>query len=330
MIPTYQGEIAPDQLGVTLMHEHVFVMSAELAMNYPEFTDWDEERVVVDAVRRLEQLKAVGIDTLVDMTVLGLGRMPALVARVAEQTDVRIIGATGVYALRDLPLYLKLRGPGLMFDEPEPMVAMFVKDLTVGIGSTGVRAGILKCATDKAGMTPDVMRVVRAVACAHVETGAPISTHTNAVKCTGLDQIEVFRAEGVDLGKVIIGHSGDTGDLDYLRRLIDAGCLLGMDRFGLSAYRSFEDRIATVARLCDLGYADRIVLSHDAACHNDALDAEAFRGREPNHHFRHIGEDVLPALPRCGGHATQIEQMLVDNPRCGAHMSPPRMMTRWP
>ena len=126
-----------------------------------------------------------------------------------------------------------------------PMVEMFVRDITEGIAGTGVKAAILKCATDEPGLTPGVERVLRAVAVAHRATGVPISTHTHARTRRGLEQQRVFAEEGVDLGRVIIGHSGDTTDLDYLKELIAAGSYIGMDRFGLDNILGFEHRVDT-------------------------------------------------------------------------------------
>lgn len=195
------------------------------------------------------------------------------------------------------------------------MVEMFVRDLTEGIADTGIRAAILKCATDEPGVTPDVERVLRAVARAHVRTGAPISTHTDPTTERGLDQQKIFLDEGVDLTKVIIGHSGDTDDLDYLQRVLDQGSYLGMDRFGLDNRLSFERRVQTVVDLIERGYADRLVLSHDTSCHSDNFPADFRAEHLPNWRFGHISEDVLPALRDAGVTDQQIDTMLITTPQ---------------
>ena len=313
-VNTYRGAVDADHLGRTLMHEHVFVMAPELAINYPAYADWDEERAVCAAVARLTDLKRAGIDTIVDLTVPPLGRNPPLIKRVAEACEVQIVGATGVYVTNELPEYLKFRGPGLLCEEPEPLVEMFVRDIEDGMAGTGVRAGILKCATDRLGLTHDVERSLRAVARAHLRTGVSISTHTHAGREVGLLQQRVFTEEGVDLDRVVIGHCGDTVDLDYLQRLLDAGSYLGMDRFGFDLLVPFEKRVLVVAELCRRGYADRLVLSHDAVCHHDAVPVEKVRALMPNYHMGHISADVIPALLKTGVSQEQIDQMLVRNP----------------
>jgi phosphotriesterase-related protein len=313
-VETVRGQIPAAALGVTLMHEHVFVLSPEIMANYPQ--GWgDEEAREQDAVAKLNALKAAGVDTIVDPTVIGLGRYIPRIQRVAAQTDLHIVVATGVYTYNDVPMYFHFNGPATAPDGREPMVEMFVKDITEGIADTGVKAAILKCATDEPGITPGVERVLRAVARAHHATGVPITTHTHAHTRRGLDQQRIFTEEGVDLSRVIIGHSGDTTDLDYLEELIAAGSYLGMDRFGLDNILNFSDRVDTVVRMCERGHANRMVLAHDASCHIDWLPEAALPVVLPNWHYLHIHNDVLPALRQRGVTEDQITTMLVDNPR---------------
>jgi phosphotriesterase-related protein len=312
-VDTVTGSLDVEDLGRVLMHEHVFVINHERLVNYPD--SWDDAARTEQAVRKLEDLKAAGIDTIVDLTVLGLGRDIERVRAVAERSPVRIIAATGFYTFTELPNYLRFRGPGRLLGGEEPMVDMFVRDIEEGIGDTGVRAAVLKCATDAPGVTPDVERVLRSVAQAHLRTGVPISTHTDASTERGLEQQKIFAEEGVDLGRVVIGHSGDTEDLDYLTRVIDNGSYLGMDRFGLDGRLSFERRVGVVAEMVRRGYAERMVLSHDASCHSHNFPDDYRAEHLPNWRFTHISEDVLPALRAAGVGDADIDVMLVDNPR---------------
>ncbi|MGB3523819.1 MAG: phosphotriesterase-related protein [Mycobacterium sp.] len=311
---TARGPIDTANLGVTLMHEHVFIMTTEIAQNYPEA--WgDEDARIADAITRLDALKAAGVDTIVDLTVIGLGRYIPRIARVAAGTDLNVVVATGIYTYNDVPFFYHYRGPGTMLDGPEIMADMFVRDIESGIADTGIKAGILKCATDEPGVTPGVERVLRAVANAHRRTGAPISTHTHAGTRRGLEQQRIFEEEGVDLSRVVIGHSGDSTDLGYLEELIAAGSYLGMDRFGIDLILPFEERVNTVAAMCERGHADKMVLSHDANCYFDALPGDLSSVAAPNWHYLHIHNDVIPALRQRGVTEEQLRTMLVDNPR---------------
>jgi phosphotriesterase-related protein len=312
-VQTARGPVDSSQLGTALMHEHIFVLDTEIQQNYPE--EWgSEEKRVADAVTRLNDLKSRGVDTIVDLTVLGLGRCIPRILRVAKQTGLHIIVATGIYTYRDLPFYFHLRKPDGTSGS-EPLTEMFVRDIREGIADTGVKAGILKCCTDEPGLTPDVERVLRAIAHAHRQTGVPISTHTHAGLRRGLDQQRIFRDEGVDLTRVVIGHSGDTTDLDYLEELIRNGSYIGMDRFGVDVILDFESRVNTVATLCERGHADRMVLSHDAMCFWHWLPESVVRSALPKWNYLHIHTDVLPALRRKGVGEEQLHMMLVENPR---------------
>ncbi len=306
-VETVRGPVEASALGRVLMHEHVFVLSPEIQQNYPE--EWgDEDARVTDAIRRLSELKASGIDTILDPTAIGLGRYIPRIARIAAAVDLHIVAATGLYTFEVLPHYFRSRKIDVMVD-------MFVRDITEGIADTGIKAGVLKCATDKPGVTPGVEHVLRAVARAHRRTGCPITTHTNAAMQRGLEQQRIFEEEGVDLTQVVIGHSGDTDDLDYLEALLVKGSILGMDRFGIDGYLNTEQRVAVVAELCKRGYAAQLVLSHDASCYLDWIPGETPMAAMPNWHYLHISEDVLPALREAGVSDADIDTMLVDAPQ---------------
>jgi phosphotriesterase-related protein len=301
------------------MHEHVFIVSPEAAQDYPDVTGWDEQKMMTEAVPRLAALKTAGFDSLVDLTVLGMGRDVRRVRQVAEQAGVNIVVATGLYAIHEVPWFLFRFGRNAV-GKTEPMVSMFIDDIINGIGGTGIRAGILKCATDAGGRTTGAERTLRAVAQAHRATGVPITTHSHPASRNGLFQQDIFESENVDLRRVVIGHSGDTTDLDYLRQLLDRGSSVGMDRFGMDRgpYPSFDERVATVARLCELGYTGQVVLSHDASCWSDWLPDDYRPGSAselPNWHFLHIPRDVIPALRRAGVSDQDIDEMTIHAPR---------------
>lgn len=313
-IHTVKGEIDSAQLGTTLMHEHIFVLSPEINQNYPE-TWGDEEARSRDAVLRLRELKSAGVDTLVDMTIIGLGRHIPRIQKIAAQVDLNIIVATGLFVTNEIPPFFRFRGRGVRLPGKEVLVEMFLRDIQEGIADTGVKAAILKCATDHHGITPGVESALRATAAAHCRTGVPISTHAHARSRSGLEQQRLFEEEGVDLSRVVIGHCGDTTDMEYLERLMEKGSFLGMDRFGLETLLPSDRRVETVAALCRNGYAGKIVLSQDAACYNDHYPEGSLAKAAPKWNYLHVIRDVVPALKSRGVTETQIRTMLVENPR---------------
>ncbi len=313
-VQTARGPLDSCELGRVLVHEHVFCMDMEYTLNYRR--DFDEEEQIAEAARRLEDLKRHGVDTIMDLTVLGLGRNVPRIAEVAKRTQVNIIVATGCYTFDELPKQLAYRGPGLMFDEPDPLPDLFVRDIQEGVNRTNIRAGLLKCAIDWPGLKSGVERVLRAVGQANVRTGAPISVHTSARHGTGLEAQRVLKEEGVDLCDVIIGHSGDSTDLDYLMRVADEGSILGMDRFGMNETLPLADRVATIVELVKRGYGDRLTLSHDCWCWSDFFPTEAHRAaRFPELSYCYVPLTALPAMREAGLSDREIDAMQIDNPR---------------
>ncbi|MFC7343978.1 phosphotriesterase family protein [Saccharopolyspora griseoalba] len=317
-VQTVRGPVDVGQLGTTLMHEHVFVLTPDVMQNYGDQW-WDEEERVADAVHKLRELERAGVDTIVDPTVVGLGRYIPRIERVNAEVDINIVAATGLYTFDSIPHFFHYRGPGTLLGGPELMTEMFVRDIREGIAGTGVRAGLLKCVVEERGLTEDQSRVQAAICETHQETGLPITVHTNAAHQTGRLALEFYRERGVDLSKVVIGHAGDSNDQDYLKWIMDQGATIGCDRFGLDMFNPTAERVRTIAELCAQGYADRIVLSHDAACYMDFFSGEASQEMlaqaAPNWHYLHIHRDVLPALRERGVSEEQITTMMVDNPR---------------
>jgi phosphotriesterase-related protein len=303
-VETALGPIATSELGPTLMHEHIVTRSPGVHENWPHLFDRDGILRIAEA--KMTELHGRGIRAIVDLTTVDLGRDIGLIVDVARRSRVHVIVATGVWWMPQR--YFHTHG----VDE---VAALFVRDITQGIGESGVKAAIIKCATDTAGVTPVIESILRASARAQKATGVPISTHTWAAGRSGEAQQAIFAQEGVDLRRVIIGHSGDSEDLGYLRGLMERGSTIGMDRFGLESYLPTAKRVEVLARLCAEGYAGKMVLSHDANCWTDMLSEDAKRRTRPLWHYNHISDDILPALRKAGVTDAQIEQMLVRNPR---------------
>ena len=306
-IETATGPVDSAELGRVLMHEHVFIISPEMQNNVPE--DWgDEQARMDDAARRLQELKASGIDAIVDPTALG----SAAASRIALATD----------RPEDQCRYRLYT-----FNESH----YWAGERLVAVRTVATRWSTSSCETswkvswapaskrrshqvriDRPGVTPDVERVPRLRQdaprrCAH-------HTHTDAALRRGLSsrRSSIRRRRST---RVVIGHSGDTEDLGYLEELIANGSILGMDRFGIDGFLTTAKRVAVIAELCRRGYADRMVLSHDASCYLDWIPGEIRPSSMPHWHYLHISRDVLPALREAGVTDAQIDTMLIDTPR---------------
>jgi phosphotriesterase-related protein len=316
-VPIVGGTIDSTQLGRTLMHEHIFIRTPELQEAWPGFMGWDDEAAIATAREKLTRIKESGVDTVVDMTAPGLGRQVKRVAQAVEGTGLNVIVVTGYYTYTDLPFPMRYNGAGKLFNnDPEDsfLVDLFVRDIEEGIEGTDIRAGVVKCCTDEPGVTPDIDRLIRAAARTHLRTDVPIMTHTHAATRRGLDQQRILREEGVDLSRVLIGHSNETSDLGYLTEMMDAGSYLGFDRCGLKIDHPLEDQQETLVELCRRGYAPKIVLSQDRNCAWDWTTQEQIEMVLPEWHYGFIQQTLVPGLLENGVTQDQVDQMMIKNP----------------
>jgi phosphotriesterase-related protein len=305
-IPTTAGPIDVADLGRTLVHEHLLTAHEGVRFQWPHLVDRRAEQDA--AAEQVRAAQAHGVTAICDPAVLDLARDVQLALAVTTATDMPIVMATGIYGQHYtfLPHFFQTR-------EPAAMIECFVHDLTVGIQGTDVRAAFLKCAADEPGLTADMEKVHRAVAQASLQTGAPIMAHSRPASQTGLEQMRVFGEEGVDPAKILVAHTGDTDDLDYIEALLQTGCRIGMDRYGLDIFLPEAQRNATVLALVERGYADRIVLGQDACATLDWFPEEMVQAMAPNWHFTHIFEAVIPQLVQDGLPQEQVDAMLTTN-----------------
>jgi phosphotriesterase-related protein len=309
-INTVTGTTSPEQLGTTLMHEHLLIGWAgwELDCAAPRF---DRKVALKNCVERLKEVRDLGLKSFVDPCPMDIGRDVTFMAEVADASGVNIICATGLYK-EDLgnTAYFKQRSVDDIAD-------VYVSEIQKGIGTTGIRAGIIKCATGKDQVTKYEEQCLRAASRAHKKTGVPITTHTED-GTMGREQLDIFASEGVDLSHVIIGHSCGASDLRYHTDMLDRGCTLGFDRFGLDFLHPDKLRLAALIGLIGVGYESQLVLSHDTvACwlgRGMDLPPELAKKVE-NWTPTHVFKNIVPALKRAGVTEAKIHTLMVENPR---------------
>jgi phosphotriesterase-related protein len=311
-VNTVLGTINSKEMGFTLTHEHIRESSAGVPYTYPELLDHDDD--VARGVSLLNEAFSEGVKTILNVTTLDLGRDMRLIQEVAEKVNLHIVPATGLW--RDIPRHV---GLGATVDQ---LSKGFIREIVKGIENTGVRAGVIKVATDvehidEGRLTRPNELVLRSAAKACKETGVPIVTHTSALAKAGNYQMDIFEEEGTDLSKVCIGHSNDTDDIDYLKNIMDRGCFLGMDRYpGSSEGLSWERRTQVVKTLIDLGYSHQITLSHDFGGARPALPENINRRSSNNPDgYCFIIRKVIPRLLALGVTTDQITNMTINAPR---------------
>ncbi len=303
-VQTVLGSVAVEQLGVTLSHEHVFVVMGEDNHHYPWMFDLEATRAI--AVREVGEAKAGGIDTMIDLTTPDLGRDVEFVWEVARATGMHIVVATGIW--RDVPRSFWAR-------DIDKIADIFVREIEVGIGATDIKAGVIKVANDAEGVTPEAERVLRGAARASKRTGCPISTHHWAPERVGTRQVQIFEDEGVPMHHVCIGHSADSTDVAYLESLLERGVYLSMDRYpGADGRPDWQQRNKTVKALIDGGWAHRLMLGHDYAPAPVSAGSERAASSEPTRYL-FVSTVALPALRKDGVSDETIDLMMRDVPR---------------
>lgn len=311
-IQTVTGAIAADALGETLMHEHLLVANPGWESDTRRPPQTEAERVSL-CVERIEEMKADGYRSMLDPCPSDLGRDVELMAKVAQKTGFQLICAAGLYKEESGgKSYWEFAGR--FTDVESAMADMFIQELMEGIGSTGIRAGIIKVATGPKRFTDYEKTIFRAAARAAVATGAPITTHTDQ-GTMGDAQQQLLTEAGVPAHRIVIGHSCGTSDPAYHLKIARAGSYLGFDRFGLDAIHPDEERVASLSRLISAGAGDRVVVSHDSVwCWGGSpLPPGATLGEHWNP--LHFKRRIVPRLREAGVADEQIERLLVDNPR---------------
>ena len=311
-VQTVTEACSPEALGLTLMHEHLLVGWPGWEAYAAEDRAQRRERLA-RCVDQMQELHGLGVRTLLDPCPIDLGRDVELMAEVAQRSGVRIVCATGLYK-EDFgaPAYFKFRAQ--FGDALAEMTDVFVRELSEGVGETGIRAGVIKVATGAHRITPYEELVLRAAARAHRATGAPITTHTDE-GTMGVEQLDILTAEGVAPAAIVVGHSCGSSNLDYHLAMLDRGAYLGFDRFGLELLHPDRARQAALIGLLGVGFERQIVLSHDTVW--------CWRGRAPvvpasvlaDWHPTHLFRKIIPRLREAGVSQAKVETMLVDNPR---------------
>lgn len=318
-VNTVLGPVAPEDLGVTLMHEHVLY-------GYPGWegdqtiAPFDRPTIVNNAVAVLKDLKAgYGLNTYVDATPNDGGRNVDVLKEVSEKSEVNIVCATGYYYEGEgSPTYWKFRAS--LGDIREELYELFMKEATVGIQGTGIKAGVIKVGSGMNEITDYEKLMFTTAARVQKDAGIPIITHTQH-GTMGPEQAELLISSGANPARIQIGHMSDNLDMDYQEKTFKQGVYVAWDRMGLQGLVGCpmdENRYPVMANLIHKGYGNRLMISHDFIINwlgrplnipEQALPLIA--NWFPNHLFKNI----IPALKKSGVTDSQIQTILIDNPR---------------
>jgi phosphotriesterase-related protein len=316
-VNTVTGRANPDELGMTLVHEHLLIGYPGWQMDAlaPRFRRADALSRGVD---RLQELRGFGVATFLDPCPMDLGRDVEFMAEVAARSGMRIICTTGAYKQNEGQTYTFNALP------VEEIEAIYLKELTEGIGESGIRAGLVKVATGSPAITDYERKLLTAGGRAAAKVGCPVITHTDEATL-GLEQIEILTAQGVPAHRILVGHSDGRDDHNYHRSLADKGAYVGFDRFGIEALIPDDRRIESVGKMVDAGYVRSVCLSHDATCASWlgrpvfgghlVATPEAIAASLPNWESTHLFKRIVPRLRERGVTETDLHTIFVSNPR---------------
>ncbi len=253
-IQTVLGEISPEELGVTYCHDHLYFMPPEPFAS--QDTDLRLDSVEA-AVNELESFKRAGGNALVEMTTPEMGRDPQKLKTISQAAGVHVIAATGYNKGKFCEAFIQNKSV-------DDLVQEELRDLTVGMAGTDIRAGLVKAASGMNAISPAEQKLFEAAAIVHQETGAPVSTHTEK-GTMALEQIAILTTGGVAPAHIIIGHSDLNMDWTYFQEVADTGVMIGFDQIAKEKYAPDAVRIDFIRRLIDAGYGKQLMLSMDLA-----------------------------------------------------------------
>lgn len=335
-IQTVTGLITPDKLGVTLSHEHLlcdssfrFKEAEDKTLAYGpvriENLEWhkrnqhsslDNFRLLDEdtAISELTMFKESGGGSVVDMGNIGLCRDPEGLVRISEATGVNIVMGAGYYVGNSHPEELTVRSVESISEE-------IVRDITVGVSDTGIKAGVIGEIGGSYPLTETEVKVLKASAVAQRETGAPVNIHPGQSMSSPMEIVELLTKNGGDIKHTAMSHVGNRHGMDagHSIELAETGCYIEYDSFGNiqnpivlpeKTFYALSDwqRVQCIKELIDNGFLEQLLISHDVFYKTDLC---IYGG--PG--YDHINRTVIPLMQMNGINDNEIHAMLVDNPK---------------
>lgn len=297
-VRTVLGDIPPGELGLTLPHEHLFTfppvgVSPDLDLRLDSYEN---------ALREVELFKAGGGSAIAEVSTPGYGRNVGSIQKISRLTGVHIICATGFIKESYFPREF------FSLTEAE-LAERFIREVEEGIDQTGIRAGVIKIGASHNIFTEAEQKAARAACKAHLETGAPMTTHTTGGTMV-LNIIELIESEGVNLENLIIGHlDNNTLYPGYILMIARSGVYVQLDNIGKIKYYSDDQRIDVLNQLIGKGYVNKILLSGDQGRRSYLKSYGGGPG------FEHLQKGFIPLMRKKGITEENIRQITVENPK---------------
>lgn len=303
VVETVLGPLDVSKLGFTLSHEHVCYIPMGLFSDRTAAAD--------KMVEKLKEAKAAGVDTIIDLTPFDGSRDVRFGQEVSRRSGVQVVVATG----------FRFPHESYVHQPVDQIAEVYIREIEQGIEDTGVKAGVIKIASQSGTVLPAEEKGMKAAARASKATGVPIETHTDAGHRGGEAQAAILEAEGVNPARVSLGHCDDTTDVNYLIGLAKRGYTIGIDHVFYGATKPtkgepeyvtylrqipWQKRAGYVKQLIDVGYGDKIFLSQDWELEREEMNPDAFLFNT---------RKTIPYLKQLGVTHQQIHAITVDNPK---------------
>ena len=304
-INTVTGPIDVDKLGFTLCHEHLYLGGWNNRIADPNWYNYEDGMNMIVGV--LKDAKKHGVDTIVDCTTFNMGRDIQILKEASERTGVNIIASSG--CMMDVSNWAQ-RIP------VENLTKLIIREITEGCQGTEIKCGVIKCGIED--KLDDVTKKML-IACARAskETGVPIMAHCRpAGHEFGLKQIEIFKEEGVDLSKVVIGHYRNGDSFDYAKAVFDFGANIAIDQMNFNGHQ-LEHNMNVIPDLIEKGYVNQLFLSHDAVVvYNHSswkdYDHRTYINYSPTS-YSYIKRIIIPELRKRGVKEVDINKIFYSN-----------------
>ena len=294
-IMTVNGLVDSDQLGFTMMHEHIFT-DLSWTKNRYDTMSFNDDELMKDEVMLYHE---AGGKTLVDVTLEHIGRNPVKLKWISNETKLNIVMGCGYYRSPFYPDYINKKSTNKITE-------IILNEIKYGVDETGIKPGIIgEIGLDKSWVEGDEERVLRAAARAQIESGLALTTHTPC--SSSMKFFELFKEEGVSENKVIFGHMDNTLEYDYLVTSLDTGAYIQFDLIGIDFINKDESRAKMVKKLIDAGYEKQLLLSLDMPAAK-RLAANGGTG------YSHLINVFIPLLIKLGVTDKQIKQITENNP----------------
>ena len=332
-VMTVRGPVPAPDLGITLMHEHVFIdlsflwdapasdwqkplVDAEITLANRGLLQVDpyvsRRNLLLDefdvAVEELAPFRQLGGSSVVDLTTTGIRPQPAKLREVSERTGLHVIAGCGYYTQRSHASEVAT------LSESE-LLERLLDEIANGLGGTDVRPGIIGEIGTSSPVHADEAKVLRVAAAAQAKTGLAINVHVAIFRREALVALDILEAAGADLSRVVISHLDEQPDTAYHRAILERGAYVEFDTFGSESYfdgdgsaePSDRERVDCLIERLDAGFGDRLLISQDVCTKVQLLKYGGLG-------YGHILRSILPRLRRRGVDDATVRKLLVENP----------------